>query len=235
MVSMDIVFLLGERGQSWSPHLWLRRFFIIAAALVINLALFGLMPCLLTRNSADFGNQTEINRINVIRLKQVESPVKQDSEKPPKPPKPPPERQAPKPAPPQPAATKLTLPFNINPRLPGVPETLSLPVIPATQMAGLADIFSVGDLDSPLIALVRIPPVYPMSAKRRGTEGWVRVRFIVNEDGSVDNVSVEDSEPKNIFNDAVIRSVSGWKFKTATIGGLPVKTWAETTVRFKLD
>jgi protein TonB len=74
-----------------------------------------------------------------------------------------------------------------------------------------------------------------MSAKSRGTEGWVQVRFIVNEDGSVGNVSVEDSDPKTIFNDAVIRSVSGWKFKTATIGGLPVKTWAETTVRFKLD
>jgi periplasmic protein TonB len=232
MISMDTVLPSTGHKQSWSPHLWLRRFFIIAAAFVINLALFGLMPYLLTRNSASLTHQPEINRINVIRLKHTESPVKRNNENPPKPP---PERQAPKPAPPKPVMAKLTLPFDVNPRLPGGPDTLSLPVVPATQMAGLADIFSTGDLDSPLVVLVRIPPIYPMSAKNRGAEGWVKVRFIVHEDGGVGNVSVIDSNPKSIFDDAVVRSVSGWRFKAGTIGGVPVKTWAETVVRFKLD
>lgn len=232
MKRMDTVLLSTGRGQTWSPHLWLRRFFIIAAALVINLALFGLMPYLLTRNSAGLTRPPEINRINVIRLKHTESPIKRNSENPPKPP---PERQAPKPAPLKPIMTKLTLPFDINLRLPGGPDTLSLPVVPATQMAGLADIVFTGDLDAPLVVLVRIPPIYPMSAKNRGTEGWVKVRFIVHEDGGVDSVSVVESDPKSIFDDAVVRSVSGWRFKAGTIGGTPVKTWVETIVRFKLD
>lgn len=232
MQGMDTALFSTGGKQSWSSHLWLRRCCIIAAALVINLTLFGLMPYLLTRNSADLTHQPEINRINVIRLKRPESPVKRDNENPPKPPQ---ERQAPKPAPSKPGMAKLTLPFDVNPRLPGGPDTLSLPVVPATQMAGLADIFSTGDLDSPLVVLARIPPIYPISAKNRGTEGWVKVRFIVHEDGGVGNVSVVESEPKSIFDDAVIRSVSGWHFKAGTIGGVPVKTWAETVVRFKLD
>ncbi len=217
---------------SRSPRFWLRCLGISLAALVLNLALFGLMPYLLTRNAAAPSRQQEIHQINVIRLKQADSPVKRNNEKPPKPP---PEQRPPKPQAPKPSVAKLSLPFDINPRLPGAPDGLTLPVVPAAQVAGLADIFSTGDLDAPLVVLVRIPPVYPMSAKNRGTEGWVKVRFIVHEDGSVGSVSVLESEPKTLFDDAVIRSVSGWHFKAGTIGGAPVKTWAETVVRFKLD
>ena len=232
MKSMDAVLFSVGRKPFRAPHLWLRRFCIIAVTLVINLALFGLMPYLLTRDSAGLTRQPESNRINVIRLKRQDSPVQRNNENPPKPP---PERETPKPAPPKPVMAKLTLPFDVNPRLPGGPDTLSLPVVPATQMAGIADIFSTGDLDAPLVVLARIPPIYPMSAKRRGTEGWVKVRFIVDEDGGVDSVSVVESDPKSVFDDAVVRSVSGWRFKAGTIGGVPVKTWAETVVRFTLD
>lgn len=63
----------------------------------------------------------------------------------------------------------------------------------------------------------------------------MRIKFIVHEDGSVDSVTVEESEPKTVFDDAVIRAVSGWRFKAGTVGGVPVKAWAETVVRFKLD
>ncbi|MFH0784019.1 MAG: TonB family protein [Pseudomonadota bacterium] len=232
---MDAVLPSVARGQSWSPSLWLRRLCIVAIALALNLALFGLMPYLLTRNSAPPTRQQEVHQINVIRFKQADSPVKRSTEKPPEPP---PERQVPKPQTAKPAPTKLSLPFDINPHLPAAgPDSLSIPVVPLAQLGAgnLADIFSTGDLDSPLVVLVRIPPVYPRSAKNRGTEGWVKVRFIVHEDGSVGNISVVESDPKTIFDDAVIRSVSGWKFKAGTVGGVPVKTWAETVVRFKLD
>ncbi len=231
---MDAVFPPAAFRPYRSPRFWLRGLCIILAALAINLALFGLMPYLLTRNAAAPTRQQEIHQINVIRLKQADSPVKHTPEKPPEPP---PERQTPKPQVAKPAAAKLSLPFAVNPRLPGAPDSLALPVVPAAQFAGagLADIFSTSDLDAPLTVLVRIPPVYPMSAKNRGAEGWVKVRFIVHEDGSVGSVSVLESQPKTIFDDAVIRSVSGWKFKAGTISGAPVKTWAETVVRFKLD
>jgi protein TonB len=213
---------------------WLPRLLTVSIALTINLFLFNLMPYLLHGTDEKPGMAQVVSQINVIRLKQSESPVKRTAEKPPEPP---PEPKAPKPLSTKPAPTKLTLPFSINPRLPAGPNTLSLPVLPAATIdtAGLQDIFSIGDLDSPLMVMVRIPPIYPLSAKHRGTEGWVRVRFIVHEDGHVDNVTVEESEPRDIFDASVIRSVSGWRFKAGMIGGLAVKAWAETTVRFKLD
>jgi len=232
MATMDSALSTAPCSHPRSPRFLLRSLGIGLTAVVLNLALFGLMPYLLTRNAAAPSRQQEIHQINVIRLKQADTPVKRTNEKPPEPP---PERQTPKPQAPKPAVAKLSLPFDINPRLPGAPDSLTLPVVPAAQVAGLADIFSTGDLDAPLTVLVRIPPVYPMSAKNRGTEGWVKVRFIVHEDGSVGSVSVLESQPKTIFDDAVVRSVSGWKFKAGTIGGAPVKTWAETVVRFKLD
>lgn len=231
---MDCLLASSENVLGDSLRKWLYRLGFLVVALIINLGMFGLMPFLLTRNASVSSLEPMASPVNVIRLKQPETQVARVTEKPPEPPPKPLQKPA-NTAPQKPVQAKLVLPFDVNPRLPAGPQTLNLPVVPPPQFDSLADIFSVGDLDSPLIALVRIPPVYPMSAKSRGTEGWVRVRFIVNEDGSVENVSVEDSEPKNIFNDAVIRSVSGWKFKTATIGGIPVKTWAETTVRFKLD
>ncbi len=229
---MDAASSLPGGRAHFSPRFWLRWLGIIALALGLNLALFGLMPYLLTRNAAVPSRQQDIHQINVVRLKQAESPVKRNNEKPPEPP---PQRQMQKPLAPKPAAARLSLPFDINPRLPGAPNDLTLPVVPAAQVAGLADIFSTGDLDLPLVVLVRIPPIYPVSAKNRGTEGWVKVRFIVHEDGSVGSVSVVESDPKTIFDDAVIRSVAGWRFKAGTVRGLPVKTWAETIVRFKLD
>lgn len=220
-------------GQ-FSEHIrpWFNRLVIFGAALLVNVILFGLMPFLLTTAPKEYKKEELTTPVNVIRLRQPDDPVKRKTQKPPEPP---PERSTPKAQPPKAAPLKLSLPFDINPRLPSAPNSLSLPATSVPQLEGLDDIFTAGDLDSPLTMLVRVPPIYPMSAKNRGIEGWVRVRFIVHEDGSVGSISVSESKPKEIFDAAVIRSVSGWKFKPGTIGGVAVKTWAETVIRFNLD
>jgi protein TonB len=216
---------------SWQQR-WQKRLAPAVAALLVNLALFGLMPYLLTRGNGDITNEDLAIPVNVIRLKQPDSPVKRTPEKPPEPPPP---KQTVKPPAARAVPTKLSLPFDINPRLPSSPSSLSLPVLPPGRIGAPTDIFNDGDLDAPLTVLVRVPPVYPLGAKNRGTEGWVKVRLIVNEDGTVREVTIIDSEPKKTFDEAVIRAVSGWRFKAGTVGGVPVKSRAETVVRFKLD
>ena len=216
---------------SWRQRLR-KRLAPAAAALLINLALFGLMPYLLTRDGGEAKNQDLAIPVNVIRLKQPESPLKRTPEKPPEPPPP---KKTVKPPQAKAVPTTLSLPFAINPRLPSSPSTLNLPVMPPGRIGLPTAIFNDGDLDAPLTVMVRVPPVYPLGAKNRGTEGWVKVRFIVNEDGTVQEVAVVDSEPQKTFDDAVIRAVSGWRFKAGTVGGVPVKSRAETVVRFKLD
>jgi protein TonB len=205
-----------------------------AAALGLNLMLFAVMPHLLHPVPDKPVFQQVVSHVNVIRFRQTETPVKRQTEKPPEPPR---KQKPPEATLNKPLKARLTLPFAINPRLPDGPDTLSLPSMPPESFMadGLADTFSAGDLDSPLTVLTRIPPIYPLLAKRRGVEGWVRVRFVVNEDGRVDKVTVVKSQPPGIFDQSVIRCVSGWRFKPGTVEGMPVKTRAETTIRFTLE
>ncbi len=214
---------------------WLTWLWAVLGALTLNLALFAVMPHLLhpVKNRAVF--DTLVSHINVIRIKRPETPVKRNNENPPEPP--PPKRHLNEPLNRKPIAAKMTLPFSINPRLPTTPNALHLPVqsmeAPDTMDAG--GIFAVGDLDSPLTVLARMPPIYPLNAKHRGIEGWVRIRFIVNEDGGVTDIDVVESEPSGVFDQSVIRCVSGWRFRPGTVEGMAVKTCAETTIRFTLD
>ena len=204
----------------------------LAAALGLNFALFALMPHLQKPATVDRTAVQPLADINVIRIKRPDSEVKRKNQKPPDLPKP-------KPPPPnmeRPLQTKLTLPFKINPRLPSGQQTLALPPPDpsAFDTFGLYA-FSAGDLDSPLTVLVRVPPVYPFKAKQRHVQGWVRVRFVVNEEGGVEKVTVVESKPPGVFDGNVIRCVSGWRFKPGTVEGMPVRAWAETTIFFKLE
>jgi protein TonB len=205
-------------------------------AITLNLALFAVMPYLLHPVKSKPVFDQVVSQVNVIRIKRPETPVKRKTEAPPEPP-PPPERRSPEPTARQPIATKMTLPFSINPKLPSTPNALSLPVQPM-EMPDRMDvqgIFSVGDLDSPLTVLTRIPPIYPLKAKHRGIEGWVRIRFIVNEEGGVEDTSVVESNPPGVFDRSVIRCVSGWRFRPGTVEGVAVRTRAETVIRFSLE
>ena len=95
--------------------------------------------------------------------------------------------------------------------------------------------YTMGELDSPLTPLVKIPPIYPIRASRRGIEGAVTVRFLVTKDGTVEQISIIDAQPKKIFDQSVISCISHWKFKPGTVEGIPVATLAQTTIRFKLE
>jgi protein TonB len=174
-----------------------------------------------------------IPNISVVRIPRPDSQVSRKSDPPP----PEPARPA---APSRPAALdaavprqNITLPFEINPRLPAGPSDLALGSSALGPSPG--DLFSVGELDQPLVTLARMPPLYPLAAKRKGTEGWVTVRFVVTEQGTVEKVSITEARPPGIFDESVRRCVSAWRFKPGTVDGRPVRVWAETTVRFELD
>lgn len=218
-----------RKGRRWTA--WLGS---AAAAIGMNLLLFTAMPHLQRPMNEAPAFDGEINQVNVIRIKKPERPVQRRSEPPPKPP---PAENRPQPVPQAPLQTRLSLPFAINPRLPKGPGTLALPALPAAQIdtRAMGALFSAGELDTPLTILSRMPPVYPLQAKRKGIEGWVRVRFVVTETGAVTDISIVESEPPEIFDQSVRRCVAGWRFQPGSVDGIAVKTRAETTVRFTLE
>jgi protein TonB len=88
---------------------------------------------------------------------------------------------------------------------------------------------------SGVVPLVRVPPKYPARAASRQIEGWVKVEFTIQTDGSVINAVVIGSEPETIFDDAALTAIGKWKFKEKIVNGVPVPQRAVQKLQFKLE
>ena len=231
MGRIDTEYVVGSGGKRFFS--WLASGVV---ALGMTMIFFCVIPGLLHLDTPCPSSSPPAAQINVIRMRRPETPVARNSPQvPPATPKKP--KRLPDAAPLQMPHTNLNLPFEINPQLTGGPATLSIPPPMASTGPGnfrLPDVFNVSDLDQPLTTLTRIPPVYPMRAKRMGVEGWVKVRFVVTARGTVERVTIVEACPLAVFDRSVTQCVSGWRFKPGTVEGIPVNTWAETTVTFHL-
>lgn len=68
--------------------------------------------------------------------------------------------------------------------------------------------------------LVRVEPQFPREAIMKGIEsGWVRVSFDLKPDGTVDNVRIVDSSPRDIFDMAAKRAILKWKYRPKMVDG----------------
>ena len=88
---------------------------------------------------------------------------------------------------------------------------------------------------SGVVPLFRVPPKYPARAASRHIEGWVKIEFTIQTDGSVDNAVVVGSEPEDIFNDAALTAINKWKFKEKRVNGVAVPQRAVQRLQFKLE
>lgn len=93
------------------------------------------------------------------------------------------------------------------------------PPVPGARHDGT--VFRVND--GPLVAIVRVQPIYPAVAEARGLEGWVLVEFDVRPDGGVANAIVVDSSSR-IFENAALNAVYRFRFKPRVVDGVPQLT-----------
>lgn len=218
-----------------SRHNWRTFLWGAAIALLLNLALFSLIPILLEPSTDKLAFEQFVPQINMVRIKQDDPAIKQRRVNPPK------RQNKEKPKIKEdkayPVMTKLTIPFEINPQLPAGPDSLELPPMETMpfDINMVQDSFEIAQLDKPLIQVVKIQPVYPGRAKRRGIEGSVEVEFIVNESGIVEDISIIKADPPDIFDKSIINSVSKWRFEPGTIAGIPVRTRVRVPFQFNLS
>jgi protein TonB len=86
------------------------------------------------------------------------------------------------------------------------------------------------------ISIMKVAPVYPDSAARKGLEGYVDVRFSVTASGTTNDIVVVEAIPERIFNRAAIRAVKRWKYKPKTDAGVAVAAnGIYARIRFALD
>lgn len=210
----------------------------LAGSVLLNFSLFGLMPGLIQRVPARPDTLEEIKHLQVIRVKKAETPPRKKTQ---------PKKTAPEPVKearqvrktevkPRPVKLTPSLAFELNPALPAAPTDLVLPDLEqvAMDVPAMKDRYDAGELDAPLMALVRMQPIYPFRARQRELEGAVTVEFYITKQGLVEQVRIVRSEPEDVFDNSVVQCVSQWKFKPGTVAGVPVAVRAETTIRFQL-
>lgn len=78
-------------------------------------------------------------------------------------------------------------------------------------------------------ALSKGLPSYPDRARRLGKDGYVKVRYDIDEDGRVINVEFLETSPKGLFERDVKRAMNRWKYEK-----LPAKGYI-TEIYFKVD
>ncbi|MFZ5479339.1 MAG: energy transducer TonB [Myxococcota bacterium] len=84
-------------------------------------------------------------------------------------------------------------------------------------------------------ATTRTPPSYPSRARTQGQTGWVTLAFVVDVDGSVQDVHVLEADPPGVFDEAAIDAVGAWRFEPGRHEGAPVAVRVRQTVRFELE
>ena len=108
------------------------------------------------------------------------------------------------------------------------------PVPQAVSRPAPAVVSNEPKISTGVIPLERIPPKYPARAANRHIEGWVKIEFTITSSGSVDEATVIEAEPADIFDEAALNAITQWKFKEKIVNGVAVEQRAVQTLQFKL-
>lgn len=80
-----------------------------------------------------------------------------------------------------------------------------------------------------------IPPAYPVLARKRGNEGTVILRCLVDESGNVANAEIAVGSGFRILDEAAKKAALRWHFLPATLDGRPVWGALSVPVEFRLE
>ena len=191
---------------------------ITAAAAGTVFALFTLMYSLVVSELVGLREVSDSVRFDFVRLQKREiSPTER---------KLPPKAQKPK-KPKMPQSRQEAESLN--------PDSVRFATSSATPYQ--LDLMTGGDLSKGWVGtrdplpIMRVTPIYPSRASRRGIEGWVEVIFTINTNGATEDVQVVAEEPPGVFSRAAVKAVRKWKYKPQMIDG---KVQARPNVRVML-
>lgn len=203
--------------------------------LVVALSLFVLDHALIARDVTPGANAVPVNVTNFIRVKRTELVNTKQRELPKKP--------APANAPPR----RPSFDVEVQQNAPRLPLSVDVPKISIAPSAGGGPYLGTGwtqpqgeryaslAIDSEVIPIVRVRPNYPRYAVAKGLQGWVDLEFTILKDGTVSDISVLNAEPKAVFDQSAVASLTKWKFRPRLIAGQPIERRARQRINFYLD
>jgi len=77
-------------------------------------------------------------------------------------------------------------------------------------------------------------PAYPRIARRRGLEGTVVLKVLVNTSGRVGGCRVHKSSGHRILDERAMKTVRRWTFEPGRKGAKPSAMWVKIPIRFEL-
>ncbi|MEJ2611572.1 MAG: energy transducer TonB [Candidatus Thiodiazotropha sp.] len=204
----------------------MRFLLALLVALAINLALFWLLQHMLQEKDILVERETSAELVSFIRLSDEPEP---------------PQRQQPE------RVEEKLEPPPVNPVNPARQVIMDHQVIPKWQMPEMDLPLDIGsgpylgfkpELPTTMavepVPKMRFPPRYPQRALVRGVEGRVVLKFTINQDGSVSDATVIESEPAGYFEQAALRAIRRWQFHPKVIDGKAVARSATQTIKFNL-
>ena len=79
--------------------------------------------------------------------------------------------------------------------------------------------FSSGAFAADAQVLSKVDPEFPREAVQAGADkGTVKARMTVDAGGEVVRVEILDAQPRRVFDRAVIKTLSQWRFNTGAAG-----------------
>lgn len=103
-------------------------------------------------------------------------------------------------------------------------------ILPRAALACAALTASFAALASAPQVVSKVVPEFPREAQAASVEeGHVKARLTLEASGEVSRVDIVDSNPRRVFDRAVVRSLSQWKYES----GAPGRT-VEVDLDFKL-
>lgn len=195
----------------------------ILAVIVISV-LFFFMRLLTLAENVSVETSISNNVIDFVRIQSESDTRKKSRLLPKKPPELPSEPATPSIQPIQAESVKI---INVNAALPNLKTSLETIPFSANYTPDATE-------TSEVIPIFRVEPQYPPRAYNRGIEGWVKAEFDISETGSVENIRIIDSKPRNIFNRYVIKALKKFRFRPKIVDGVAVKQSSSQFFEFKL-
>jgi protein TonB len=78
-------------------------------------------------------------------------------------------------------------------------------------------------------------PLYPQAARDQEQEGLVILDVIVGTDGRAESIRISSSSGYHLLDDAALKAVHNYRFRTALLNGIKVRSHVQVPIRFRLD
>ncbi|MDE1513804.1 MAG: energy transducer TonB [Vibrio sp.] len=195
-------------------------------ALAVTLALFSLMAWMVDHGGKSIAKPTAALSFAMVMVEQEQDAQRRQRSVPPPPPVPEIPTQAP-------AKAQQTAALAISSLNPQVNLNLSTAIQGVAVNAPQFGEFSVNQQVMPLH---RVEPNYPARALQRRVEGYVILRFSIDELGKTRDIEVVEANPQRYFEREAMMALRNWKYQPKMVDGKAVSQLGQTVrLEFKLN